>query len=320
MERIIEIIVKSYWDYASYLYYEITSPSWGNYFYWLIGISLFFFLLEWVRPWKESQSALKKDFGLDVFYMFFNFFLFSLIGYYAVSNVFVEAFNRFLAAAFGIRNLIAIEIGQLPVLAQLAILFVLRDFIHWNVHRLLHRVPFLWEFHKVHHSAKELGFATHLRFHWMETVVYRTIEYIPLGMIGFGIQDFFFVHLIAISIGHFNHSNIRVPLGVFKYIFNNPQMHKWHHAKHFPESHPYGINFGISLSIWDYLFKTAHIPYDGATIELGYPGDEEMPENFAGQSLFPLSKKKGDKKSMEADDKDPEGLEVMDTQRDQGQL
>lgn len=292
MEKLVEIIGRSYRDYAGYLYHEITHPSWGNYFYWLIGVSLFFFLLEWWRPWRRSQSVIKKDFGLDVFYMFFNFFLFSLIGFYAISNVFVEAFNAFLLNVFGIRNLIAIQVGALPTIAELGILFVLRDFIHWNVHRLLHRVPFLWQFHKVHHSAKELGFATHLRFHWMETVVYRTIEYIPLGMIGFGIQDFFLVHLIAISIGHFNHSNIYVPLGVFKYIFNNPQMHRWHHAKSFPEAHRYGMNFGISLSLWDYLFRTAYIPYDGSAIELGYPGDEEMPPDFKGQAMFPLSGKK----------------------------
>lgn len=296
MEKFTEIILKSYADYAGYLYREITTPSWGNYFYWLIGISLFFFVLEWRKPWKKSQRAMKHEFWLDVFYMFFNFFLFSLIVYNAISNVFVEAFNGFLSSTFGIRNLVAIQVGQLPVVAQLALLFVIRDFIHWNVHRLLHRVPFLWEFHKVHHSARELGFATHLRFHWMETIVYRMIEYVPLGMIGFGIQDFFFVHIIAVSIGHFNHSNIRVPLGGLKYIFNNPQMHKWHHARDFPPSHPYGINFGISLSIWDYLFRTAHVPYDAASIELGYPGDEEMPDNFTGQSLFPFRRKRLPKK------------------------
>src|SRR5688572_8513714 len=292
MDKYLDIIFQSYKDYGGYLYREITNPSWGNYFYWLIGISLFFFLWEYFGSWKKSQGAFKKDFWLDIFYMFFNFFLFSLIGYYAISNVFVEAFNTFLYRAFGIQNLVAIQVGMLPVVAQLALLFVLRDFIHWNIHRLLHRVPFLWQFHKVHHSAKELGFATHLRFHWIETVVYRTLEYIPLGMIGFGIQDFLFVHLIAISIGHFNHSNVKVNLGVMKYIFNNPQMHKWHHVKNFPEHLRYGINFGISLSIWDYIFKTAYIPYDGENIELGYPGDEEMPDTFPGQALFPFTRKR----------------------------
>lgn len=293
------IFITSFGDYANYFYSEITTLRWNNYFYWLIGVSLFFLLLEWWRPWRKSQPVMKQDFWLDVFYMFFNFFLFSLIGYYAISNVFVEAFNQLLAS-FGIRNTVAFEIGSWPGWAQLLTLFVVRDFIHWNVHRLLHRVPFLWEFHKVHHSAHQLGFATHLRFHWMETVVYRTLEYIPLGMIGFGIQEFFFVHIIATSIGHFNHSNIRVPLGPLKYVFNNPQMHTWHHAKSFPEAHRYGVNFGISLSLWDYLFRTAYVPYNGRDIQLGYPGDEDMPQSFWKQALFPFTKQKSDDKKSYA--------------------
>jgi sterol desaturase/sphingolipid hydroxylase (fatty acid hydroxylase superfamily) len=291
LHHYIDIFFTSFRDYANYFYSEITTLRWNNYFYWLIGVSLFFFLLEWWRPWRKNQFVIKQDFWLDVFYMFFNFFLFSLIGYYAISNVFVEGFNQLLAS-FGIRNTVAFEIDSWPGWAQLLTLFIVRDFIHWNVHRLLHRVPFLWEFHKVHHSAHQLGFATHLRFHWMETVVYRTLEYIPLGMIGFGIQEFFFVHIIATSIGHFNHSNIWVPLGPLKYVFNNPQMHAWHHAKDFPEPHRYGVNYGISLSLWDYLFRTAYIPHNGRDIQLGYPGDEDMPHGFWKQALFPFTRQK----------------------------
>jgi AraC-like DNA-binding protein len=60
------------------------------------------------------------------------------------------------------------------------LLFLVRDFVQWNVHRLLHRAPRLWEFHKVHHSVQQMGFAAHLRYHFMENIVYRTLEYIPL--------------------------------------------------------------------------------------------------------------------------------------------
>ncbi len=289
-EKYINLVFESYKGYANYLVEEITTPAWDNYFYWLIGISLFFFLIEVIRPWYRREGVVWKDFGLDSFYMFFNFFLFSLIGYNAVSNVAVEAFNDFLGF-FGITNFVAIEINNLAVWGQLLLMFVLRDFIQWNVHRLLHRVPILWEFHKVHHSAKELGFATHLRFHWMETIAYRTIEYIPLAMIGFSIQQFFLVHIIALAIGHFNHSNIYVPIGPLKYIFNNPQFHKWHHVKDLPERKKFGINFALSLSIWDYLFGTAEEPYSGRDLEIGYPGDDEMPNKFTGQVLFPLTKK-----------------------------
>jgi sterol desaturase/sphingolipid hydroxylase (fatty acid hydroxylase superfamily) len=211
-----------------------------------------------------------------------------LVGFNAVSNIGVQAFNDFLGL-FGLQNIVAFEIKSWPVWAQLLTLFGVRDFIQWNVHRLLHRVEFLWAFHKVHHSVQQMGFAAHLRFHWMETVVYRTIEYIPLAMIGFGIQDFFIVHIFATAIGHFNHSNFRLPLGPLRYLVNNPQMHIWHHAKKMPFR--YGANYGISLSIWDYIFRTAYVPDDGRDIELGFEEVEKYPHTFLQQQAYPFKHK-----------------------------
>ncbi|MFQ5568456.1 MAG: sterol desaturase family protein [Rhodothermales bacterium] len=287
MQRYLDVIRDSYTGYAGYLWYEIAHPHWHNYVYWLIGVSLLFFLLELATPWRKDQAAFRKDFWLDAFYMFFNFFLFSLIIYNAASDVVITLFNDLLGR-IGITNLVAVEIGSWPVWVQLLALFILRDFVQWNIHRLLHRVPFLWEFHKVHHSVEEMGFAAHLRFHWMENVVYRMLEYLPLAMIGFGIDDFIVVHLFTLAVGHFNHSNFKLPLGPLKYLLNNPQMHIWHHARHWPDDRPYGVNFGLTLSLWDYLFKTDHIPYDGRDIELGFPGSERFPTTFLTQSLHGL--------------------------------
>lgn len=294
MEKYLDLFLRSFGDYWNYLSGEITSPSWHNYFYWLIGVSLFFWLLEVVIPWRTKQKVIRRDFWLDGFYMFFNFFLFSLIGYNAVSNVFVELFNDFLAL-FGITNVVALQVQSFPLWGQLLLMLLIRDFIHFNVHRLLHRVPLLWEFHKVHHSVQEMGFAAHLRYHWMENVVYRFLEYLPLAMIGFGIQDFFIVHIFTLAVGHFNHSNIRIPLGPLKYIFNNPQMHIWHHAKALPESHPHGVNFGITLSLWDYIFKTNYVPETGRDIPLGFDDVESFPEGFWEQQAYPWLHKKSDR-------------------------
>lgn len=289
MEHYWSIITKAYEGYARYLWKEMLNPHWGNYFYWLIGISIAVYLLELFFPWRKNQSKVREDFWLDAFYMFFNFFLFSLIGFAAVSNVAVDAFNSFLAWAFGIRNLVAINVASLPHWVQLLTLFLVRDFVQWNVHRLLHRSPKLWEFHKVHHSVREMGFAAHLRYHFMETIVYRSIEYLPLAMIGFGINDFILVHLFTLTIGHLNHANIYLPLGPLKYIFNNPQMHIWHHAKELPEG-SYGVNYGISLSLWDYLFGTAWIPSSGRDIKLGFDEVDEYPHGFFSQMFRPFKK------------------------------
>lgn len=290
MEKYIEIIASSYKGYANYLWQEITNPSWHNYFYWLLGVSAFFYALELLKPWRKHQLKFRKDFWLDFFYMFFNFFLFSLIIYNAASNVVVNFFNELLAA-IGITNLLAFEVMTWPVWSHLLIGFVVRDFVQWWTHRLLHRVPVLWEFHKVHHSVEQMGFAAHLRYHWMENIVYRTIEYIPLALIGIGLRDFFIIHIFTLAVGHFNHSNFKLNLGFLKYIFNNPQMHIWHHAYDLPKEKKYGVNFGLTLSIWDYLFKTNYIPHDGRDERLGFPGIEEFPESFIHQNLHGFKRK-----------------------------
>ena len=333
MGEYLEIIKNAYIGYAGYLWQEITNPNWHNYFYWLIGVSLFFFALEWVKPWRKDQPKFRKDFWMDFFYMFFNFFFFSLIIYNAASDVVVNLFRDGLAA-IGINNLILVKVQSWPVWAHLVLGFFVRDFVQWWTHRLLHWVPTLWEFHKVHHSVEQMGFAAHLRYHWMETVVYRTIEYLPLAFIGIGLNDFFIIHIFTLAVGHYNHSNITVSgkvsgavvggliaiwvmtinsevfvfegiglvyipgalaggilagafiLGPFmKIIFNSPEMHIWHHAYELPDSHPHGINFGITLAVWDYIFRTNHIPYDGRDIRLGFPGVEEFPDDFVHQNL-----------------------------------
>ena len=206
-----DIFIKGYGSYASYLWHEITHPSFHNYFYWLIVVSLFFFALEVVIPWRKDQPVLRKDFWLDVFYMFFNFFLFSLIIYNAASDVVVNLFNNGIKGISGGFDLQAQNpMNSFPMWAILLIGFVVRDFIQWWVHRLLHRVDWLWNFHKVHHSVEEMGFAAHLRYHWMENLVYRTLEYLPLALLGIGLYDFFIIHIFTLAWGHYNHSNISI--------------------------------------------------------------------------------------------------------------
>jgi len=229
---------------------------------------------------------------------------------------------------------------QWPMWAILLVGFIVRDFVQWWTHRLLHRVEFLWRFHKVHHSVEQMGFAAHLRYHWMETIVYRTIEYLPLALLGIGLYDFFVIHIFTLAVGHYNHSNISISsrvtggilggliglpialslfdisilaqsapiatqsiivlaaillgaivLGpIMKKLFNSPEMHIWHHAYNIPEERRYGVNFGLSLAIWDYLFGTAYIPEVGRDIRLGFPGVEEFPETFTDQVRYGFKK------------------------------
>ncbi|MEQ9363017.1 MAG: sterol desaturase family protein, partial [Leptospirales bacterium] len=266
-----------FWSVTSAKGAEVLSsllrPAWTNYFYWLLGVSLAFWLLEVLKPWREKQAVFRRDFALDAWYMFFNLFVFPLLGFAGVSALAEFALLRGLGVATA-AELRLVSVAHWPAWAQILVLFVARDFAQWWVHRALHRVPWLWEFHKVHHSVQEMGFAAHLRYHWMENVVYRVLEYLPLALLGFGPVNFFLVYLTSLIIGHWNHANFKFELGPLKYIFNSPQMHIWHHAREIPGGRRYGVNYGLSLSVWDYLFATACVPRDGRDITLGFPGRE----------------------------------------------
>ena len=290
MEKYRELFITSYREYFNYLVDEITRFHWENYFYGLILVSLLVWGLEMLFPWRKNQKIFRKDFWLDTFYMFFNFFLLNLIVLIFLSNASATLFNDFLSIwGISISEFQLINLNKLHFGLGLLVFFIVTDFVQWNTHRLLHRVPFLWNFHKVHHSVKEMGFAAHLRYHWMEPVVYKSILYIPLAIIGgFEVTSVAIVHFTALTIGHLNHANLGWDYGIVKYIFNNPKMHIWHHAKELPQHRKYGINYGISLSIWDYIFGTYHIPYNGRDILLGFEGDEQFPKDFIHQEIYPL--------------------------------
>ncbi|MDH5475649.1 MAG: sterol desaturase family protein [Cyclobacteriaceae bacterium] len=261
-------------------------PWYQNYFYGLIAISFFAWGLELLFPWRKNQSAFRKDFWLDGFYMFFNFFIFSIIinGVYGL----IEK----VSGNFGISmsTISLLDLSTLPTWSQLLLFFIVLDFVQWATHVILHKFPVLWRFHKVHHSVEQMGFAAHLRYHWMENIFYKPLKTLAIMLLGgFEPQQAYMVHFFAILIGHLNHSNVRITYGPLKYLLNNPIMHIWHHSYDLPKDHKLGINFGISLSIWDYLFKTNYIPHDGRDIRLGFPGIEKFPTTFITQNRYGFS-------------------------------
>ncbi|WP_034921736.1 sterol desaturase family protein [Gillisia sp. CAL575] len=271
------------WTWQSILF-EV--PWYTNYFWGLIAISLIVWSLEMIFPWRKEQSIFRKDFWLDGFYMFFNFFIFSIAisGFYKLLQVGFEDLG------VSDKSLALFDPSSWPMLLQLFVFFIILDFVQWFTHTLLHKYPFFWKYHKVHHSVKEMGFAAHLRYHWMENILYKPLKtFAVMILFGFEPEQAYIVHFIAITIGHFNHSNIKITWGPLKYIINNPVMHLYHHAYDLPDG-KYGVNFGISLSLWDYIFKTNYIPEDSGNVELGFPGDEKFPKDFIRQNTYGFKK------------------------------
>ncbi len=290
-----QAFINSFFGTVNYTWRSIIFevPWQMNYFWGLIILSLFVWILEIRFPWRKSQAVFRKDFWLDGFYMFFNFFVFAIFiaGFYKLLEIF------FSDIGISKSSLTLIDLSSLPTWAQLIVFFVVLDFVQWFTHVLLHKYEFLWKFHKIHHSVKEMGFAAHLRYHWMENIFYKPLKTLGVMVLGgFEPEQAFIVHFFAIAIGHFNHSNIKITWGPLKYVLNNPVMHLYHHAYVLPKG-SYGVNFGISLSLWDYIFKTNHIPEESGTIPLGFPGDEMVPATFLKQIRFGFFGRKSKTKS-----------------------
>ena len=259
-----------------------------TYLHWLALISIGFVVLERLFPWRKEQRVLRAGWLRDLGFLAVNGHVFSL--WTATLNGAVALGATRALHAAGVR-LDGSPVAGWPLLAQVAVFLVLADFLQWCVHNLLHRVPWLWTFHKVHHSIDTMDWIGNFRFHWMEIVVYKALQWLPLAWLNASSEAVLAVAVITTIWGDLNHSNLDVGLGPLGYLLNSPRMHLWHHD----QSTEGGVakNFGIVFSVWDFLFGTAYWPRERSPMQIGYPGDGEMPRSLPGQLLWPLVRRSG---------------------------
>ena len=264
-------------------------PVYLQYYFWLIAVSLFCFLLERLWPWRREQRTLRRGIWQDLFWLVFN-------GHYLgvllamVTGRLVQAFNGMLfEMGLPVPESLALVTSQ-PLWLQFVVFFVVKDFVEWNIHRLLHLTPWLWEFHKLHHSIEELDWIGNFRFHWGEVVVYKTLSYLPLVVLGVDGTVILLMAIVSTLMQDLNHSNLRIDWGPFRYLFNSAKMHVWHHDV--VQHGRGGQNFGIVLSVWDWIFRTAYWPADQEQPErLGFEGMEETyPRSLAARLVYPFVK------------------------------
>jgi sterol desaturase/sphingolipid hydroxylase (fatty acid hydroxylase superfamily) len=252
---------------------------------WIVG---FLYLCEWLRPWRAHQRRLREGVWLDLFYTFANFLLFGQLIGTPVFQTTELAFRHALHGAFGLDLDVAVSLAGLHPWLQYLLLFLLVDLLGYLGHVLLHRSNLLWTFHRVHHSARRLDSLNALRQHWAEKLFYDFFAYLPMSLIGFGVEQIAFALIVGALFCTFTHSNLKVPLGPLKYVFNNPQLHLWHHAREVP--HNRNVNYGSALSMWDYLFRTSYLPDDRNDVELGFEGIDEFPTTLLRQQLHPFDR------------------------------
>lgn len=150
-------------------------------------------------------------------------------------------------------------------------LLVAADLSVYVGHRLLHRFPLLWEFHKVHHSAEVLTPITIYRVHPVEHLLMGLSGAIMIGVVT-GIFLYLFPHdltpvtVLGVNAGRFafyligvnlRHSHIWLSFGPkLEHFFLSPAQHQIHHSNH---PRHYDRNFGSELAIWDWMFGSLYV-------------------------------------------------------------
>ncbi len=264
-------------------------PVYLQYYFWLISASLLCFLLERIHPWRKKQRVLRKGIGQDLFWLLFNGHYFGLLLALVTGNL-IRLTNTFLhQKEWPVPQDLAL-LSDSPLWLQFIVFLLLKDFLEWNVHRLLHNVPWLWEFHKLHHSIEELDWIGNFRFHWGEILLYKAFTYLPLVILGIDEIVLLLIAVVWTVLLDLNHSNFRFSWGPLRYVLNSSAMHVWHHDK---ELHGKGgQNFGQVLSIWDWLFGTAYWPKESdQPQQLGFEGMSKYPKNVLKRLIYPFWKR-----------------------------
>lgn len=228
-------------------------------------------VLERVRPYKTGQKLFRRGFYVDlVWYGILQSYILSLVIYGLISVVrpYVDPVS-------------VAQYRSLPILVQLGIALLVHDFYIYWFHRLQHTVPILWRIHEAHHSSDDVDWLSGSRSHPTEIMINQTVEYLPLVIFA-SPEVVLLKGVVDAAWGMYIHSNIDVSSGYLQYVFNGPEMHRWHHAD---EECTANVNFSTKLALWDWMFGTAYLPVERKPKRYGMR-HVEYPESYLKQTLF----------------------------------
>jgi len=211
-------------------------------------------LLERWRPADPTQPLFSPGLLVDGVW----FLLFPLLGIWLP-----DAFERLLGTSFGpaLAGIRLRALTTLPLALQFALVILVSDFLAWFGHYVRHKVPMLWEFHKIHHSQMQLNYFSTRRIHPLDLIAQSLVRFLPWTLLGLSvaIPGYLLWTIFLRLYEMFVHSNIRTNLGWARYIFVTPQGHRVHHSSQ-PEH--FDKNFADFLSIWDFIFRTQCLDFN----------------------------------------------------------
>jgi sterol desaturase/sphingolipid hydroxylase (fatty acid hydroxylase superfamily) len=233
-----------------------------------------FFVVERLFPLRE-QPIFRRGWVTDLLYVPVHYLM----------RVGINGALAVLAARM-VRDLIpgfqgGVLAGQ-SVWVQGALLIVIVDLIFYVMHRLKHRVGWLWRLHETHHSSPQLDWLASVRFNPLEKILDRVVYLVPIVWLGVLDGALLMLGAVDVFFGMFIHSNVRWRLGPLVYVFATPEMHHWHHAR---DPARRECNYGNNFSVFDWLFGTARTAADMPR-EYGVDDPDYPVEGIVSQFLY----------------------------------
>jgi sterol desaturase/sphingolipid hydroxylase (fatty acid hydroxylase superfamily) len=190
-------------------------------------------------------------------------------------------------------------IGAVPVVGPgleiLAMIFVplfIHDFWFYWSHRIEHKVPILWEFHKIHHSDERMNTSTWARDHFLQegwrahsSRLFTLGLIVDLSLAEAGKAALYFTFFL-IGLSMFYHSAIHVRLPWLDRVFVTPQVHRIHHSA---DAGHYNRNFADALPIFDIVFGTYYRPRGEEFPATGHGPALRAPRSFLSAQFGPLA-------------------------------
>jgi len=180
-------------------------------------------------------------------------------------------------------------IASQPWMLQFAEAMLVAGLFGYAGHRATHSVPFLWRFHKVHHSIEEMDWLAAARLHPIDQAFTRSCTVIPLFALGFS-KATFGAYLVFLAFqALFIHANVRLRFGPLRWLVATPEFHHWHHAG---DPAAYNSNFAGEFPFVDALFGTLHMPRGQMPARYGIA--DPVPSGYLRQLAWPFRNRTAD--------------------------
>jgi sterol desaturase/sphingolipid hydroxylase (fatty acid hydroxylase superfamily) len=236
----------------------------------LFGCIQILLIMILLRTWErltpaEMQDRFANVTKADIFYTFFHRLgIFHGLIFIALSGFFfaIDAvLHDFRFARLNVESWYP-SITSIP-LVSFCIYFILLDFVEYVYHRASHVFNWWWRLHALHHSQTIMTAWSDDRNHIVDDIMHALV--FSFFALLFGVSPSQFILLVVLSqlIQSWQHANIKMDLGIFKYVLVSPMFHRLHHAVgygHEAKGKPGvlgGCNFGVLFPWWDMLFNTA---------------------------------------------------------------